>query len=148
LVLWQPERFLSVKLFFVAHTRGLGVGPLCSSFCQSSFISSLIILWATDEGEKAIPPNWQTAINLFFLDRWGGETVRSGSPAQPRKYTAYERDADGGDEAMFRRYEGRWQRFAQPDPYDGSYDAADPQTFNRYSYTGTTRPITSTLRGC
>jgi RHS repeat-associated protein len=68
------------------------------------------------------------------LDPWGGETVRSGAASPPRKYTAYERDADGGDEAMFRRYEGRWQRFAQPDPFDGSYDLTDPQTFNRYSY--------------
>jgi hypothetical protein len=35
---------------------------------------------------------------------------------------------------MFRRY-NRWQsRFDQPDPYDGSYDATDPQSFNRYAY--------------
>jgi hypothetical protein len=35
---------------------------------------------------------------------------------------------------MFRRY-NRWQsRFDQPDPYDGSYDAINPQSFNRYAY--------------
>jgi uncharacterized protein RhaS with RHS repeats len=34
-----------------------------------------------------------------------------------------------------RRYQSYWTRFAQPDPYDGSYDLTDPQSFNRYSYT-------------
>lgn len=53
---------------------------------------------------------------------------------QPRKYTTYERDANGADKAMSRRYEGRWNRFTQHDPSDDSYDAGDPQSFNRYSY--------------
>src|SRR5258705_1154213 len=35
---------------------------------------------------------------------------------------------------MMRRYTGKWHRFDQPDPYDGSYDMTDPQSFNRYSY--------------
>ena len=35
---------------------------------------------------------------------------------------------------MFRRF-NRWHsHFDQPDPYDGSYDLANPQSFNRYSY--------------
>jgi len=35
---------------------------------------------------------------------------------------------------MFRRH-NRWHsRFDQPDPYDGSYDFTEPQSFNRYSY--------------
>jgi hypothetical protein len=33
-----------------------------------------------------------------------------------------------------RRYQLAWNRFAQPDPYDGSYDTTDPQSFNRYAY--------------
>jgi hypothetical protein len=35
---------------------------------------------------------------------------------------------------MMRRYNGKWHRFAQPDPYDGSYDLTNPQSFNRYAY--------------
>src|SRR5713226_9489769 len=51
------------------------------------------------------------------------------------RFTSYERDTTGGmDEAMMRRYHGWWSRFDQPDPYDGSYDSTDPQSFNRYSY--------------
>jgi RHS repeat-associated protein len=70
------------------------------------------------------------------LDPYGADTARSMSSAfQPKKFTSYERDANGTDEAMARRY-NRWHsRFDQPDPYDGSYDFSDPQSFNRYSYT-------------
>lgn len=69
------------------------------------------------------------------LDPWGGETSRSSNQAfQPHRYTTYERDANGGDEAMMRRYVGKWHRFVQPDPADGSYDLSNPQSFNRYAY--------------
>jgi RHS repeat-associated protein len=70
------------------------------------------------------------------LDPYGADTARSMSSAfQPKKFTSYERDANGTDEAMARRY-NRWHsRFDQPDPYDGSYDLTNPQSFNRYSYT-------------
>jgi hypothetical protein len=36
---------------------------------------------------------------------------------------------------MFRRYNRWWSRFDQPDPYAGSYDLGDPQSFNRYAST-------------
>jgi RHS repeat-associated protein len=74
-------------------------------------------------------------VSTIELDPWGGETARSSNQAkQPHRYTSYERDANGGDEAMLRRYESRWSRFSQPDPFDGSYNLTDPQSFNRYSY--------------
>jgi RHS repeat-associated protein len=69
------------------------------------------------------------------LDPWGGETARSSDQAfQPHRYTTYERDSNGGDEAMMRRYTGKFHRFTQPDPADGSYDFTNPQSFNRYAY--------------
>ncbi|HEY0077913.1 MAG TPA: RHS repeat-associated core domain-containing protein [Pyrinomonadaceae bacterium] len=75
------------------------------------------------------------AVAGIELDTWGGETNRSwNSHLQPQKYTSYERDGNGSDEAMMRRY-NRWHsRFDQPDPYSGSYNLSDPQSFNRYSY--------------
>ncbi len=77
-----------------------------------------------------------TVTSTIDLDPWGGETSRSSNAAfQPHKYTTYERDANGGDEAMMRRFTGKWHRFDQPDPYDGSYDLTNPQSFNRYAYT-------------
>src|SRR5207247_331738 len=75
-------------------------------------------------------------ISAIELDPWGADTNRSSNQAfQPHKYTTYERDGNGSDEAMFRRY-NRWHsRFDHLDPYDGNYDFTDPQSFNRYSYT-------------
>ncbi|HKG48371.1 MAG TPA: S8 family serine peptidase [Pyrinomonadaceae bacterium] len=76
-----------------------------------------------------------TVTSTIDLDPWGGETSRSSNQAfQPHRYTTYGRDANGGDEAMMRRYAGKWHRFVQPDPYDGSYDLTNPQSFNRYAY--------------
>jgi RHS repeat-associated protein len=75
--------------------------------------------------------------SVIELDPWGSETqstVNRNTSQQTRKYTTYERDANSSDEAMMRRL-GRWGRFEQPDPYDGSYNLTDPQSFNRYSYT-------------
>jgi RHS repeat-associated protein len=77
-----------------------------------------------------------TVVSTIELDPWGAEVSnRSSNVAfQPKKFTSYERDGNGSDDAMFRRY-NRWQsRFDQPDPYDGAYNAADPQSFNRYAY--------------
>ena len=76
-----------------------------------------------------------TVTSTIDLEPWGGETSRSSNQAfQPHRYTSYERDGNGGDEAMMRRYTGKWHRFAQPDPYEGSYDLTNPQSFNRYAY--------------
>ena len=76
-----------------------------------------------------------TITSTIDLDPWGGETSRSSNQAfQPHRFTTYERDGNGGDEAMMRRYAGKWHRFIQPDRYDGSYDLTNPQSFNRYAY--------------
>ena len=77
----------------------------------------------------------RTRVSTIELDPWGADTNRSSNAAfQPKKFTSYERDANGTDEAMFRRY-NRWQsRFDQPDPSDSSYDLTNPQSLNRYAY--------------
>jgi RHS repeat-associated protein len=74
-------------------------------------------------------------VAIIDLDAWGGETNRSwGQGKQSYKFTSYERDGNGNDQAMFRQYHSYWQRFDQPDPYDGSANITDPQSLNRYSY--------------
>ena len=76
-----------------------------------------------------------TVVSTIELDPWGGETNRSSNAAfQPKNFTSYTRDGNHSDEAMFRRYNRWWSRFDQPDPYDGSYNLTDPQSFNRYAY--------------
>jgi len=85
---------------------------------------------------QRVTDNLGNVISTVDLDPWGGETARSSNQAfQPHRYTTYERDSNGSDEAMFRRYNRWWSCFDQPDPYDGSYNLADPQSFNRYAYT-------------
>ncbi|ADV82717.1 RHS repeat domain-containing protein [Terriglobus saanensis] len=38
--------------------------------------------------------------------------------------------------ALFREYNNLQGRWNSPDPYDGSYDFTNPQSFNRYAYVG------------
>jgi RHS repeat-associated protein len=74
-------------------------------------------------------------VSTVELDPWGGNTNRNNNDAfQPHKFTNYERDGNASDEAMFRRYNRWYSKFDQPDPYEGSYNLADPQSFNRYAY--------------
>jgi hypothetical protein len=69
------------------------------------------------------------------LDPWGANTDRSYDAAfQPQTFTTYTIDANGGFDAKNRRYSASG-RFAQPDPYGGSYNLSDPQSLNRYAYT-------------
>jgi len=57
-------------------------------------------------------------VSAIELDPWGADTNRSSIGAfQPKKYTSYDRDGNGSDEAMFRRYNRQNSRFDQPDPY-------------------------------
>ena len=108
------------------------------------------VLWAHQEpyskGQRLTDANGAITARLEF-DPFGG-AVSNNLPHTPtggwvanealqrKKFTTYERDANGGDEAMMRRYEKKWSRFTQPDPYDGSYNLRNPQTLNRYAYVG------------
>ena len=86
---------------------------------------------------KRITNSSGTVTSSIELDPWGadaGAAWSSNSAFQPRKFTTYDRDGNGSDEAMFRRH-NRWHsRFDQPDPYDGSYEFGNPQSLNRYGY--------------
>lgn len=86
---------------------------------------------------KRITNSTGTVVSAVELDPWGGETNHSGNQTQafqPKKFTSYIRDAFGSDDAMHRRYNPGLNRFDQSDPYDGSYNLANPQSFNRYAY--------------
>jgi len=75
-------------------------------------------------------------VSAVEADPWGADTSSSSNAAfQPKRFASYERDANGSDDAMFRRYNRAHARFDQPDPTDDSYDLTDPQSLNRYSYT-------------
>ena len=84
---------------------------------------------------KRITDNYGNVVSTIELDPWGANTSRSANSAfLPQSFTNYIRDANGGQDAMARRY-SVGGTFAQPDPYGGSYDFSDPQSLNRYAYT-------------
>jgi RHS repeat-associated protein len=85
---------------------------------------------------KRVTNSSGSLVSAIELDPWGADAGVGWVPGfQPKKFTSYERDANGSDEAMLRRF-NRWHsRFDQPDPYEGSHDFTDPQSLNRYSYT-------------
>jgi len=71
-------------------------------------------------------------ISLPFGD---GFSTFSGTDADANHYATLDHDAESGtDHAEFRQYSEAQGRWLSPDPYDGSYDASNPQSFNRYVY--------------
>jgi RHS repeat-associated protein len=73
-----------------------------------------------------------TFISLPFGD---SQTTASGSDGDQYHYAQLDYDSETTtSHAQFRQYsstQGRWMR---PDPYSGSYDLSNPQSFNRYAY--------------
>ena len=66
-----------------------------------------------------------------------GESWYSTGTVDKWKFTSYERDSDTNlDYAEMRFDSGRLARFTSPDPYAGSMDAGNPQSWNRYAYVG------------
>lgn len=51
-----------------------------------------------------------------------------------QRYAGMERDFNGLDHTLWRKYESRAGRWTTPDPYSGSMSIGDPQSFNRYAY--------------
>jgi RHS repeat-associated protein len=50
-------------------------------------------------------------------------------------FTQHERDTENGsDAALYRQYASAQGRWLSADPYNGSYNLADPQSLNRYAY--------------
>lgn len=75
---------------------------------------------------------WPVSSSTFYP--FGQETQNAGDPNH-YKFTGFERDNESGlDHTQFRQYSSTQGRWMSPDPYDGSYDFSDPQSFNRYSY--------------
>ncbi len=65
---------------------------------------------------------------------WGEEKFGS-SPNDRVKFATYRRDSESGlDYAWNRYYDNATGRFLTPDPYEGSADPYNPQSWNRYGY--------------
>ncbi|GGG75787.1 RHS repeat-associated core domain-containing protein [Edaphobacter dinghuensis] len=66
-----------------------------------------------------------------------GQELDTQYTANHYKFTGLEHDSESGlDHTQFRQYGSTMGRWMSPDPYNGSMDLANPQSFNRYSYVG------------
>ena len=113
------------------------------------------LIWAGDNMLAEVEGN-QTAVPVYrLLDHEGsliattdgsgnvtgtdlmtpyGQMMTS-STNDPYLYAGlYQDTEDGGDDAWYRNYSSEQSRWLRPDPYNGSYDLNNPQSFNRYSY--------------
>jgi RHS repeat-associated protein len=64
-----------------------------------------------------------------------GEEMGTSGEQEKHRFTSYERDSESGlDYALNRTNSPALGRFAQADPYSGSYNLGDPQSLNRYGY--------------
>lgn len=76
-------------------------------------------------------PVWKGEFTPF------GQELDTQFTANKYKFTGLEHDSESGlDHTQFRQYASNMGRWMSPDPYNGSYDLSNPQSFNRYSYVG------------
>lgn len=71
-----------------------------------------------------------TFVSLPFGDGY----VTSGTDADPQHFAELDKDYGDTHNAQYRQYDSAQARWMSPDPYDGSYDLANPQSLNRYAY--------------
>src|SRR5208283_5763009 len=67
---------------------------------------------------------------------WGdSQTTATGADGDANHYATLDYDSETNtDHAEFRQYSPTQGRWLSPDPYGGSYDMSNPQSFNRYEY--------------
>ena len=66
---------------------------------------------------------------------FGDGLAVSGTDPDPAHFALLDHDdASATEHAQFREYSSGQGHWMSPDPYDGSYDWSDPQSYNRYAY--------------
>jgi len=66
---------------------------------------------------------------------WGDAQTPAANGTDASHYATLDHDAETEtDHAQFRQYANEQGHFMSPDPYSGSYDFSNPQSFNRYVY--------------
>jgi RHS repeat-associated protein len=68
---------------------------------------------------------------------FGDAQTPPGVSGDANNFATLDYDAETStDHAQFRQYSSTQGNWLSPDPYQGSYDFANPQSFNRYAYAG------------
>jgi RHS repeat-associated protein len=75
---------------------------------------------------------------------FGDFQTTSGSNTDAYHFATLDHDSETNtDHAQFRQYNNSQGRWVSPDPYEGSYDLSNPQSFNRYGYVAN-NPLSAT----
>ncbi len=75
---------------------------------------------------------------------FGSGSGTSGSDWDQYHFAGLDHDSGSNtDHAQFRQYANAAGRWMSPDPFSGSYDFTNPQSFNRYAYVGN-NPLSAT----
>ena len=95
-------------------------------------------------GSRRVQTDYEGVVEQTCTNQpYGNGQTCSATPSE-ELYAGLERDSAAGlDNAVYRSYASAFGRWLTPDPYDGSYDASNPQSLNRYAYVGN-NPLTMT----
>lgn len=91
-------------------------------------------------GTERMRTNYQGTLqesdsSLPFGDGYSANVTGTAADQDNRHFAMLAWDAESyTDHAQFRQYSPTQAQWMSPDPYDGSYDAGNPQSFNRYAY--------------
>jgi RHS repeat-associated protein len=91
-------------------------------------------------GTERVRTNYAGAVASSYASLpWGDGYSSPATPPWSNQDTLHfaqlDHDSESNtDHAQFRQYSNTQGRWMSPDPYDGSYDATNPQSLNRYSY--------------
>jgi RHS repeat-associated protein len=79
--------------------------------------------------------NGDSAATFTSLPFGDAQTTTSGSNYDAYHFAGLDTDVESGtDHAQFRQYSSTQGRWLSSDPFGGSYDFTNPQSFNRYAY--------------
>jgi len=75
-----------------------------------------------------------TAVGTYSSLPFGDGYSNTGNDLDPYHFATLDQDNTADEHAQFREYSNMAGRWFSPDPYPGTYDPTNPQSFNRYSY--------------
>jgi RHS repeat-associated protein len=98
-------------------------------------------------GTERMRTNYAGSVSSSYVSLpWGdgytpNENNAAGNAQDNLHFAQLDHDTESlTDHAQFRQYSSAQGRWLSPDPYDGSYDVTNPQSFNRYGY-GLNNPL-------
>ena len=87
------------------------------------------------EGTERVQTSYNGAVEGMYSSLpFGDDYSASGTDDDAYHFAMLDQDTNDNGHAMFREYSSMSGRWMSPDPYMGSYDIYNPQSFNRYAY--------------